>query len=298
MPLAILVTGANGQLGSELKALAPSYPACHFTFTDIDELDITKLPVVMPFMKEGHFDVLINCAAYTAVDRAEEEPEKALLLNATAVGNLVFGCMATSCFPIHISTDFVFAGDQAWPYKENDGTGPDSVYGITKLQGEEHFLDLASRGMIIRASWLYSIYGNNFVKTMLRLGDERKELRVVNDQVGSPTWARDLATAILEILPQAVNLQKPEIFHYSNEGQCSWYGLAAEAIRLAGIDCMVTPIQSSDYPTLAKRPAYSVLDKSKIVNTFGLSLPHWKDSLKNCIESLELYGVNTEQNRK
>jgi dTDP-4-dehydrorhamnose reductase len=284
----ILVTGANGQLGSEFKDLAPTFPAWDFTFTDIGELDITDLKTVKQFISEGRFDVLVNCAGYTAVDKAETEPEKALLLNATAAGHLAFACMASGCFPVHISTDYVFPGNQAWPYKEDDATGPESIYGITKLQGEEHFLDLAQKGIIIRTSWLYSAYGKNFVKTVLRVGRENGELRVVDDQVGCPTWANDLARHILEILPSAMKLPKPEIFHYSNEGQCSWYDLATEVIRLAGVDCKVIPIKTSEYPTLAKRPVYSVLDKTKIMQAFGMTLPHWKDSLKKNIENQKL----------
>jgi dTDP-4-dehydrorhamnose reductase len=287
MPLAILITGAKGQLGSEFKALAPAHPAWDFTFTDIEELDITDLKAVMKFVTGGKFDVLVNCAGYTAVDKAEEEPEKALLLNATAVGNLVFAAMNASCFPVHISTDYVFSGNQTRPYTEEDLPDPDSVYGVSKLLGEENFLDLASKGIIIRTSWLYSEYGNNFVKTILRIGKDKGELRVVDDQIGCPTWANDLAMHILEILPAAMQLAKPDIYHYSNDGQCSWYNLAEEAVKLAGMDCKVMPITTEDYPTLAKRPAYSVLDKTKILQTFELSLPHWKDSLKYCIKELK-----------
>jgi dTDP-4-dehydrorhamnose reductase len=284
----ILITGANGQLGSEFKALAPAHPAWDFTLTDIEELDITDLKAVMKFVSGGKFDSLINCAGYTAVDRAEEEPEKALLLNSTAVGNLVFAAMNAGCFPVHISTDYVFSGNHNLPYTEDDLPDPDSTYGMTKLLGEENFLDLASRGIIIRTSWLYSAYGSNFVKTILRVSREKGELRVVDDQVGCPTWANDLARHILEILPAAMKMPRPEIFHYSNDGECSWYRLAEEAIKLSGINCKVARIRTADYPTLAKRPAYSVLDKTKIVQTFGLSLPYWKGSLKHCIGSIEL----------
>lgn len=283
----ILITGANGQLGSEFRSLAPSYPGWHFTFTDIGELDVTNLNSLSTFVAGGRFDVLVNCAGYTAVDKAEAEPEKALLLNATAAGNIAFACMSANCFPVHISTDYIFSGNQMTPYREEDPPGPVSTYGITKMLGEENFRDIATRGLILRTSWLYSAFGSNFVRTILNAGRAQKELRVVDDQVGSPTWARDLARHLLEILPPAMRMPQVEIFHYSNEGQCSWYELAAEALTLAKCDCRIMPVRTEDYPAAATRPAYSVLDSTKIKQTFGLSLPHWKDSLKECMLALK-----------
>jgi dTDP-4-dehydrorhamnose reductase len=286
--LNILVTGGNGQLGSEFKIIAKDFAMYHFLFTDIDELDITDSEKVEKFFNLNRPDVIINCAGYTAVDRAEDEPEKAMWLNRDAVANLARACDLYNCYFVHISTDFVFDGEKTEPYREDDIPCPVSVYGLSKLDGEEAMLAYLQKGMIIRTSWLYSSFGHNFVKTILNRCREKGELNVVNDQVGTPTYARDLARAILGILTSAMISQQFEIYHYSNEGACSWYEFAKEIVALAGLPCKIKPVITDAYPLKAKRPAYSVLDKSLIRQTFGIIIPEWKESLRECLEEMSI----------
>jgi len=280
----ILVTGANGQLGSEFRALAVDYPAFSFYFTDVEELNITNDHDVREFFDHYEPDVVINCAGYTAVDKAEEEPEKAIWLNKDGVAVLSEMCDRFDSFLIHISTDYVFDGKINRPYRENDIPSPISVYGISKLDGEEAMMACLQKGLIIRTSWLYSSYGHNFVKTIIRNCRENRELNVVNDQIGTPTYARDLAETILKILPGVLSKHELQIIHYSNEGSCSWYEFAIAIAELAGIPCQINPVSSGEYPSIAPRPAYSVLDKSLIRERFGVIIPDWKVSLKKCIE--------------
>jgi dTDP-4-dehydrorhamnose reductase len=279
----VLVTGAGGQLGSELKELAPKEG---FWFTDRTDLDISDKEVLEKFITENKIDTIINCAAYTAVDKAEEDQESADKINHQAVRVMAELAKAKDLKLVHISTDYVFDGKGYKPYKEDDQTNPNSVYGATKRLGEEAILQIAPKNsIIIRTSWVYSSFGANFVKTMLRLGKEKKELGVIYDQIGTPTYARDLASAILEILPQ-IALQKPEIYHYSNEGAISWYDFAKEIMKMAKLSCQINPIETWQYPTPAARPHYSLLNKSKIKNDFGLQIPYWKDSLNECLHKL------------
>ena len=282
----ILVTGANGQLGSELRLLAPSSDM-EFIFTDIGELDLTDTGAVHDFFNSHKIDFCINCAAYTAVDKAEDDKEMAEAINVGTVRNLARACSLHGSTLVHISTDFVFDG-KAWvPYTEEDLPNPVSVYGQTKLYGEQAALGENPQTIIIRTSWLYSTFGNNFVKTMLRLGKERNELSVISDQIGTPTYAADLALAIMHIineLPEKENHEKRGIFHYSDEGVASWYDFAKAIFDIESIEIDLKPIGTADYPTPAKRPHYSVMNKSKIKNTFGLAIPYWRDSLKKCLK--------------
>lgn len=286
----ILVTGSNGQLGNELRKLAEQYSFFDFIFTDVAELDITNLQAIKQLFREENPDYLINCAAYTAVDKAESDSAKATLINQVAALNLAQACVEFDTKLIHISTDYVFDGTNHKPYKETDKLNPQSVYGFTKASGEKSILDEMTSGyIIIRTSWLYSTFGNNFVKTMIKLGKERDSLNVIFDQAGTPTYAGDLASGIMQIIDK---IEKKEvkfvsgIYHYSNEGITSWYDFATEIMQLANIDCKILPIEAKDYPTPAKRPFYSVLNKSKIKNTFSIEIPHWKESLKKCISKL------------
>lgn len=280
----LLITGSNGQLGSEFRSLSAGFPGFEFIFTDIDELDIASAHAVDQILKNGRFHALINCASYTQVDQAEEEPEIAFQVNARATKILAETAKRYSCYMVHISTDYVFDGRHYYPYSEEDPPRPVSVYGNTKLEGEKSFAQSGVKGMIIRTSWLYSSFGKNFIKTILQAASERKEIRVVSDQAGSPTYARHLAGHLLEILPGAISGNIGGIFHYANEGICSWYDLAHETIRMAELECKVIPIATSDYPTAAPRPFYSVLDKSKIRKQFGISIPQWREGLRECIE--------------
>jgi dTDP-4-dehydrorhamnose reductase len=284
--LNILITGSNGQLGSELKKLSAVYPFYNFIFTDIAELDITDEQEVELFFSETNIDVLVNCAGYTAVDRAEDEPDLAKLINYEAVANLVKVCKKYDTYLVHISTDYVFDGRNDRPYREDDKPNPASIYGKSKLAGEEAMMSCLEKGMLIRTSWLYSSFGSNFVKTILKKGAETGKLDVVDDQFGCPTYARDLAYAILEILPKALSIHAFEILHYANEGQCSWFEFAKAAIRIANIPCQVNPVSSAQYPQKAPRPVYSVLDVTKIKEKFGIKIPDWKDSLRECVKLL------------
>jgi dTDP-4-dehydrorhamnose reductase len=282
--VSILITGCNGQLGNEFKVVAKDFPHFSFSFTDVGELDITDYKQVEDHITHYEPDVIINCAAYTAVDMAEDEPEKAMWLNGDAVANLTRACDLHDCFLVNISTDYIFDGKNTRPYREDDIPSPMTVYGLSKLAGEEAMISCLQKGMIIRTSWLYSSFGNNFVKTILRKGAETGTLNVVNDQAGCPTYARDLAVTILNILPKALSTQQLEIFHYSNEGECNWYEFARAAIEMAGINCEVNPVTSDKYPQKAARPAYSVMDKTKIREAFGITIPAWQESLKDCLQ--------------
>ena len=282
----ILVTGANGQLGNELRRISGNFPDYRFFFTDIAELDITNPDAVNDFFETNAIHTVINCAAYTAVDKAESDQTGAYLLNATAVGYLANACQKADATMIHISTDYVFDGHTPRPYCEFHPTNPASVYGRSKLAGEEA-MSILDKSAVIRTSWLYSSFGNNFVKTMLRLGKERETLNVVFDQVGTPTYAADLAKTIMKIVKSSEqkNLYKA-LFHFSNEGVCSWYDFAHEIMRQAGLKCTVKPIRTADYPLPAPRPCYSVMNKMYIKSEYHLEIPHWKESLSRCLEEI------------
>ena len=283
----ILVTGSNGQLGSELQHLVADFDeeGYRFIFTDVAELDITDRQAVSCFVEDNNVSILINCAAYTAVDKAEHDPERAELLNRVAPGYLAEAMEAVGGTMIQISTDYVFDGMGHMPYREDAPTHPTGVYGRTKLAGEEEVICGCTGSMVIRTAWLYSTFGNNFVKTMLRLGREREHLSVVFDQIGTPTYARDLAKVILTIVRAGI---KPGVFHYTNEGVCSWYDFARAVHRFAGLNsCDVRPVHTGEYPAEAPRPHYSVLDKTKIKEAYTIQIPWWEDSLKECVEALK-----------
>ena len=280
----VLITGANGQLGNEMRVLSVENPEYTYFFTDVAELDICNEQAVQDFVKANNIHVIVNCAAYTAVDNAEDNVELCTKLNADAVGYLAKAAEANGAEFIQISTDYVFDGTAHIPYQETEPTCPNSVYGHTKLVGEQNALTFCTRSMVIRTAWLYSTFGNNFVKTMIRLGKERESLGVIFDQVGTPTYARDLARAIFAAIRQGV---VPGVYHFSNEGVCSWYDFTKAIHRLADITtCCVKPLHTEEYPTPAKRPHYSVLDKTKIKNMYGIEIPYWEDSLKECINAL------------
>ena len=283
----ILITGANGQLGSELKKISSHYSSFAFDYVDIDMLDLTQYQAVGHYFYENNFDCIINCAGYTAVDKAETEPEKAFLVNAGVPGILQEMAGKSHCRLIHISTDYVFDGRACLPYVETDPVSPQSVYAKSKLAGEQEVLK-SPGNIIVRTSWLYSAQGTNFLKTMLRLGKERESLNVVFDQIGTPTSAADLAHVLLKICSQTeLNGDKNGgIYHYSNEGVCSWYDFALEIMELADLKCKIFPITSDQYPSPVKRPSYSVLNKAKIKATFGLEIPHWRKSLEKIVKSL------------
>ena len=286
----ILVTGANGQLGSELQVLSKNLKH-HFYFTDIDELDLTDISAIEQFFQENEISVCINCAAYTAVDQAENDIKNATAINVTTVKNLAEVCGIFNVVLLHISTDYVFDGNKCRPYLETDKAKPINVYGQTKHEGEIQALQKNNATIIIRTSWLYSSFGTNFVKTMLRVGREKDSLNVIFDQIGTPTYAADLADALIQIVDRVIaestNIKNYlGIFNYSNEGIASWYDFAVEIYRLSGITCEVKPILTADYPTASKRPHFTVLDKAKIKSTFGLTIPYWRDSLANCINIL------------
>ncbi len=281
----ILVTGASGQLGSEIRENSTEFSQYNFFFKDSKSLDITNLEKVKEVIKENEIDVVINCAAYTAVDKAEFEELNAESVNSLGVQNLVSALNGKGKL-IHISTDYVFNGNSYEPYKEEDTVGPIGVYGKTKRLGEEHILNSEVESLIIRTSWVYSSFGNNFVKTMLRLGKERNELYVIFDQIGSPTYARDLAQVCLNAIDKDFS-KLSKIYHYSNEGVASWYDFAKAIMEISGINCKVKPIETKEYPTPAKRPNYSLLNKSKIKKEFNITIPYWRDSLNDCIKKIE-----------
>ena len=279
----ILVTGSNGQLGSEIKELSKNY-SYKFFFTNRNNIDITSKDNIKEFCKTNNINVIINCAAYTAVDKAESDEINADLINRKAVKKLALVSEELNIKLIHISTDYVFDGKNFKPYVEEFQTNPQGVYGKTKLDGENEMRDINPKNSIIlRTSWVYSSFGNNFVKTMLHLGKEKEKLGVIFDQLGTPTYARDLAKIILDIIPQIQN-EKVEIYNYSNEGVLSWYDFAKEIMKMAKFDCKINPIETFQYPTPAKRPHFSLLNKSKIKSAFNIEIPYWKDSLDECLK--------------
>ncbi len=288
---AILVTGSTGQLGQSLKAIIDNYPQFHFVFANRSQLDLNQPDSITRYFEQHQFDVIINCAAHTAVDKAESEPELANQINHLAVKQLAECAKQHNAKLIHISTDYVFDGKSYRPYREDDTVAPQGVYGQTKLDGELSVQKiLKNNAVIIRTSWVYSEYGNNFVKTMLKLGKERESLNVIFDQVGTPTYAKDLAIAIMEITGSTEfnkNDFDTQIMHFSNEGVCSWYDFSKAIFELSAISCDVSAIETKDYPTPAKRPHYSVLNKAKIKQTYRLTIPYWKDSLKQCLSALQ-----------
>lgn len=281
----ILVTGSNGQLGSEIRELSVEYQD-YFYFTDRNELDITNKDAVDDFCIQNSIDVIINCAAYTAVDKAEEDEANADKINHLAVKYLAEISKEKNIKLIHISTDYVFNGKNYMPYVEDDTVNPNGIYGRSKLDGEKAMQEInPENSIIIRTSWVYSSFGANFVKTMLRLGKERESLGVIFDQVGTPTYARDLAKTILDILPKIEN-KEVVIYHYSNEGVLSWYDFAKEIMKMAKIECQINPIETKEYPTPATRPHYSLLNKSKIKKEYNIAIPYWKDSLDQCLKKM------------
>ena len=283
----IVVTGANGQLGRSLRRMSVFNHTDRFLFTDVDTLNLCNRHAVLQYKQHTQPAYILNCAAYTAVDKAETEEAVVQYINCVTVSYLAEAARAVGARLIHISTDYVFDGTSCRPYVETDQPHPVSAYGRTKLDGEEYLLQICPNAVIIRTAWLYSEYGHNFLKTMLRLGQEREELRVVFDQVGSPTYASDLAMAMLALIEKGHQGKwVPGIYHYSNEGVCSWYDFTVEIMRVAGLPCRVLPIESKEYPSPVARPPYSVLNKRKIKETYGLQIPHWADSLAKCIHIL------------
>ncbi len=283
--LNILVTGANGQLGNEMRLLGATSKN-NYIFTDVTELNITDKGAISAMVKEHRIQVIINCAAYTNVDKAEDDEATADLLNHTAARYLAEAAKEADAVLIHVSTDYVFHGDKNVPYTEDEPTSPLGVYGRTKLAGEQAIQQSGCRYLIFRTAWLYSSFGNNFVKTMRRLTSERDTLNVVFDQVGSPTFAGDLARAIFEVVEKEAYVGTEGIYHYSNEGVCSWYDFAVEISNLSHTRCDIRPCHSDEFPSKVTRPSYSVLDKTKLKKTFGIVVPHWKESLVKCIEQL------------
>jgi len=290
-PQKILLTGSSGQLGQSIKEIVTDYPDYDFVFANRQQLDLSDAVSIATFFEHQTFHVIINCAAHTDVDKAESEPELANQINHLAVQQLADIAKQKNTKLIHISTDYVFNGNQYRPYLETDSVEPQGVYGKTKLSGEKTILNtLKNNAVIIRTSWVYSEYGNNFVKTMLRLGQERDSLNVIFDQIGTPTYAKDLAKAIMSIVQGRMFKQAvftTNIVHFSNEGVCSWYDFAKSIFELANIQCHVNAIETQDYPTPAKRPHYSVLNKAKIKQIYFLAIPYWKDSLKQCVTALQ-----------
>lgn len=281
----ILITGCNGQLGNEMQLLEKNYPQHQFYNTDVAELDITDQAAIESFVADNEIDGIVNCAAYTAVDKAESSKELCTSLNTVAPAYLAAAVEKRGGWIIQVSTDYVFNGKAHTPYREDDTPSPDSVYGSTKLAGELGVQKFCSCAMIIRTAWLYSTFGNNFVKTMLRLGKEKQQLGVIFDQIGTPTYAGDLAMAIMTAIEKGI---VPGVYHFSNEGVISWYDFTKAIHRIAGITtCHVRPLHTSEYPTPANRPAYSVLDKTKIKQTYDIEIPYWEESLAKCIEKLK-----------
>jgi len=284
----ILITGANGQLGNEMRLMAVQFPEFTFDFTDLAELNLCNAEEVLEYVIRTKPSYIVNCAAYTAVDKAEEDLDLCFKVNRDAVTNIANAAKAINATVLHVSTDYVFDGTNHSPYVESDPVCPVSAYGKSKLEGEETLTNICPKSVIIRTSWLYSTFGNNFVKTMLKFGKEREKLTVIFDQVGTPTYAGDLASALMQIvLTSEKGSFTPGIYHYSNEGVCSWYDFTISIHRIAGItSCLVLPIETKDYPTKAARPAYSVLNKSKIKAVYGITIPHWETSLAACIAKL------------
>jgi dTDP-4-dehydrorhamnose reductase len=287
----ILITGSKGQLGNEMKLLVKNYPSYQLIFTDLEELDITDMQAVSAYFNELHPDIVVNCAAYTAVDKAEQETDIALKINSLAVRNLSNACGEFNALLIHISTDYIFGGKGYRPYVETDTPDPESSYARSKYSGETQMLSSCQNGVIFRTSWLYSSFGNNFVKTILKYGRERGKLNVVFDQVGCPTYAMDLASAILKVIPQLEGHEGVEIFHYSDEGVASWYDFAMAIISFSGIRCVINPVETKDYPLPAPRPYYSVLNKTRFKEKFGIEIPYWRDSREECIKKISSEGA-------
>ncbi len=285
----ILVTGGNGQLGQSIQSIENNYKEFDFIYTDINELDICNLNALREFLASNNVQYLINCAAYTAVDKAEQEQTLAKKINAEAVENIGIATAENNIKVLHVSTDYVFDGKSFKPYTEEELAVPESFYGQTKLLGEKLLLQNQPDSVVLRTSWLYSEFGNNFVKTMIKLGNDREELNVVADQIGTPTYAVDLADALLSIIKNVEDKESEfhsGIYHFSNEGVCSWYDFTKNIHQIMDIQCNVMPIESKDYPTAAPRPFYSVLNKSKIKTTFKISIPYWKTSLERCLDVL------------
>ncbi len=283
----ILITGANGQLGNEMRKLAPQTKDNNYFFTDVAELDITDLSAIQVFVKKHRINIIANCAAYTNVDKAEDDFAMADLINNKAVKNLAIVCKESDATLIHVSTDYVFQGDKNLPCKEDESTNPLGVYGKTKLAGELSIQKAGCNYLIFRTAWLYSAFGNNFVKTMQRLTLDREKLSVVFDQVGTPTYAGDLAVILFRIIEEGLYKNHQDIYHFSNEGVCSWYDFAKEISFLLGNSCDIQPCHSDEFPSKVKRPAFSVLDKSKLKKDFNCTIPYWKDSLIKCINELK-----------
>ena len=281
----VLITGANGQLGNEMRRLGAVSPN-EYLFTDVAELDITDKAAVAEFVKSNNVEIIVNCAAYTNVDKAEDDEATAELINATAVRNLAEAVKAVDGTLFHVSTDYVFGSEGNTPRTEDMPTNPLGVYGKTKLHGEQAIAEVGAKSIIIRTAWLYSEFGNNFLKTMLRLTAEKESLNVVFDQVGSPTYAGDLALAIFSIIEGGVYAGNEGVYHFSNEGVCSWYDFATEIAAAAGHECVVLPCHSNEFPSKVTRPPFSVLDKTKIKTTFGIEIPHWRDSMLYCLQRL------------
>jgi dTDP-4-dehydrorhamnose reductase len=282
----VLVTGGDGQLGNALKKLTGNYKDHIFKFIDISDLDLTDFSGLAGFLELQKPEILIHCAAYTAVDKAESETDRAMAVNAAVPGEIARLCSKTGIRLIHISTDYVFDGRSYIPYKETDPVNPISVYAKSKLEGESRILVQDVKGIIVRTSWLYSEYGQNFVKTILNKGKEAGKLRVVYDQVGGPTYAGDLAKAILDILPEIANTTSMQVYHFANEGVISWYDFANAILEISGIDCFLEPVETKEYPTPATRPSYSVFNKTKFKENFGITIPYWRTSLEKCIGNM------------
>jgi dTDP-4-dehydrorhamnose reductase len=280
----ILITGSHGQLGNEMQQASKRFPAFNYIYTDVEDLDICDKTALNAYVKTNHVDVIVNCAAYTAVDKAEDDAALCFKINADAVRNIGEVARENSLKVIHISTDYVFDGTNYMPYTEDQLVCPSSVYGKSKLAGENALFVSCDQVVVIRTAWLYSSFGNNFVKTMMKLGTERDSINVIYDQIGTPTYAADLANAILQVLSHESFV--PGIYHFSDEGVCSWYDFTKSIHRIAGITCDVHPIETKDYPARTPRPHYSVLNKAKIKSTYGIVIPHWEESLVKCIEIL------------
>jgi len=281
MIITILITGSHGQLGNEMQQAAKRFPAFNFIYTDIEDLDICNKAALNAFVKANKVNVIVNCAAYTAVDKAEDDVELCYKINSEAVRNIGEVAAENNLKVVHVSTDYVFDGTHHLPYTEDQPVCPATVYGKSKLAGEQALLESCQKAVILRTAWLYSSFGNNFVKTMMKLGTERDSLNVIFDQIGTPTYAADLADTILKIVSHEIFI--PGIYHFSDEGVCSWYDFTKAIHRIAGITCNVSPIETKDYPARTPRPQYSVLNKAKIKSTYGIVIPYWEESLEKCI---------------
>ena len=281
----ILITGSHGQLGNEMQQAATRFPAFRFIYTDVEDLDICDKAALDAFVKANAVNVIVNCAAYTAVDKAEDDVELCYKINAEAVRNIGEVAHQNGLKVVHVSTDYVFDGTNYVPYSEDQAVSPNTVYGKSKLAGEQALMETCEQAVILRTAWLYSSFGNNFVKTMIKLGTERDSLNVIFDQIGTPTYAADLADTILKILSHETFT--PGMYHFSDEGVCSWYDFTKTIHRIAGISCDVRPIETKDYPARTPRPHYSVLNKAKIKTTYGIVIPHWEESLERCMKILQ-----------